>query len=392
MAKATPKDKAAKKAEAAAAKAEFATLTPQQKLKETMSKLKKTYGSNVVSIMSQDVRTNVEATPSDLISLDDALGIYGFPRGRMIELYGPEASGKTTACFRAIAVAQKASLAKGNTDVCACYIDIEHSVDKKWAKLNGVDLDRIFIAQPDSGEEALTILNEFVKTGAFDIIVVDSVAALSSAAEQADGDMSSQQPGVQARLMSKALRMIAGSTSKSRTTILFINQMREKIGVMFGNPETTPGGLALKHYASIRIEVRKGEAIKTGNKDDDQIGQFAKFSIKKNKCASPYKKAEVPLYFDRGYDAEECLVLFCLEHDILTKKGAWISHKGELVGQGTNAVARMLKEQPDKFRSLYEEAKTFRATKITVVENIEDEGETAPALDAEDETEEAKTE
>ncbi len=274
---------------------------------------------------------------SGSLLLDEALGIGGYPRGRVIEIYGPESSGKTTLALHAIAESQKAG-------GIAAFIDAEHAMDPSYAKKLGVNIDELWISQPDSGEQALEIAESLVRSGAVDIIVVDSVAALTPQAE-IDGDMGDSHMGLQARLMSQALRKLTGLLSKSNTTIIFINQIRMKIGVMFGNPETTTGGNALKFYASVRIEVRKIESLSKGA--DDIIGNRVRIKIVKNKVSPPFKKVELDLMFGEGISYIASVLDAALKYEMLDKSGSWYSYNGEKIGQGRDKTLDFLKDNPD---------------------------------------------
>lgn len=278
----------------------------------------------------------VEVVPSGSLALDIALGIGGLPKGRIIEVYGPESSGKTTVALHAIAEVQK----QGGQ---AAFIDAEHALDPKYARNLGVNIDELLLSQPDTGEQALEIAEALVRSGAVDIIVVDSVAALVPKAE-IEGDMGDSHVGLQARLMSQALRKLSGAISKSNTIAIFINQLREKIGVMFGNPETTPGGRALKFYSSVRLDVRRVESIKMGN---DVVGNRTKIKIVKNKVAPPFKQADVDIMYGEGISREGSLVDIGTEMDIVNKSGAWYSYEGERLGQGRENAKQFLKEHQD---------------------------------------------
>lgn len=278
----------------------------------------------------------VEVVPSGALALDIALGIGGLPKGRIIEVYGPESSGKTTVALHAIAEVQKAG---GQ----AAFIDAEHALDPKYANNLGVNIDELLLSQPDTGEQALEIAEALVRSGAVDIIVVDSVAALVPKAE-IEGDMGDSHVGLQARLMSQALRKLSGAINKSNTIAIFINQLREKIGVMFGNPETTPGGRALKFYSSVRLDVRRVESIKMGN---DVVGNRTKIKVVKNKVAPPFKQADVDIMYGEGISREGSLIDIGTEMDIVNKSGAWYSYEGERLGQGRENAKQFLKEHKD---------------------------------------------
>ena len=279
---------------------------------------------------------DIDVIPSGSILLDEALGVGGYPKGRIIEIYGPESSGKTTLALHAIAEAQK----KGGI---AAFIDAEHALDPQYAKNLGVNIDDLWISQPDNGEQALEITESLVRSGAVDIIVVDSVAALTPQAE-IEGDMGDSHVGLQARLMSQALRKLTGILAKSNTTIIFLNQIRMKIGVLFGNPETTTGGNALKFYSSVRIEIRKSESL--GKSQDDIYGNRVKIKIVKNKVAPPFRKCELDLMFGSGISYSGSILDGALKYDLIEKAGAWYSYKGEKIGQGRDKTVEYLDQNP----------------------------------------------
>jgi recombination protein RecA len=280
----------------------------------------------------------IETVPSGSILLDEALGIGGYPRGRIIEIYGPESSGKTTLALHAIAEAQKMG-------GIAAFVDAEHALDPLYAKNLGVNIDELWISQPDTGEQALEITENLVRSGAVDVIVVDSVAALTPQAE-IEGDMGDAHVGLQARLMSQALRKLTATIGKSRTILIFINQTRMKIGVMYGNPETTTGGNALKFYASVRLEVRKAETI-DGGKDEDAVGNWVRVKVVKNKVAPPFRKVELEIIFGKGVSALGSIIDAAVKHEIIDKKGAWYSFGEEKIGQGRENVKIFLEEKPE---------------------------------------------
>src|SRR5207344_2866362 len=290
---------------------------------------------------------DIEAISSGSLGLDIALGIGGLPRGRVVEIYGPESSGKTTLALHTIAEAQK----KGGT--CA-FVDAEHALDPIYAKKLGVNIDELLISQPDTGEQALEIADTLVRSGAIDVVVVDSVAALVPKAEL-DGEMGDSHMGLQARLMSQALRKLTGIVSKSRTCLIFINQIREKIGVMFGNPETTTGGRALKFYSSVRIDIRRIAAIKEG---DVMTGSRTKVKVVKNKVAAPFREAEFDIMYGEGISREGDLLDLAAIHNIVEKSGAWFSYSGERLGQGRENVKNMLRENPDLTDRIEHDVKT----------------------------------
>lgn len=297
-------------------------------LAEALEQIEKQYGKGAIMKMGDDgVNTNISTIPTGSISLDLATGVRGYPRGRIVEIYGPESSGKTTLALHAIAEAQKMN---GK----AAFIDAEHALDPVYAANLGVNVDELLVSQPDTGEQALEICEMLARSGAIDIIVIDSVAALVPKAE-IQGDMGDSHVGLQARLMSQALRKIAGAVNKSNTCVIFINQLREKIGIVYGNPETTTGGRALKFYATIRIEVRRGEAIKKG---DETLGNRTKVKIVKNKVAPPFRKAEFDIMYGEGISISGDVLDVAVENDIIDKAGSWYSYHGERIGQGRENV------------------------------------------------------
>ncbi|KWX89196.1 recombinase RecA [Paenibacillus riograndensis] len=301
-----------------------------------LRQIEKQFGKGSVMKLGESNHMKVEVVPSGSLALDIALGIGGLPKGRIIEVYGPESSGKTTVALHAIAEVQKVG---GQ----AAFIDAEHALDPKYANALGVNIDELLLSQPDTGEQALEIAEALVRSGAVDIIVVDSVAALVPKAE-IEGDMGDSHVGLQARLMSQALRKLSGAINKSNTIAIFINQLREKIGVMFGNPETTPGGRALKFYSSVRLDVRRVESIKMGN---DVVGNRTKIKVVKNKVAPPFKQADVDIMYGEGISKEGSLVDIGTEMDIVNKSGAWYSYEGERLGQGRENSKQFLKEHQD---------------------------------------------
>lgn len=308
----------------------------EELLNEALKQIEKQYGKGSIMKLGDRTNVDVDVISSGSISIDYCLGVGGFPKGRIIEIYGPESSGKTTLALQAIAECQKSG---GR----AAFIDAEHAIDPKYAKALGVSIDDLILSQPDSGEQALEITEVLVKSGAIDLIVIDSVAALVPQAEL-DGEMGDQNVGLHARLMSKAMRKLAGAMSTHNCCAIFINQLREKVGVMFGNPETTTGGRALKFYSSIRVEVRKSEAIKTGT---EIIGNKVNIKVAKNKVAAPFKTATVEIYYGEGISHLSEVIQLGVDLDIIEKSGAWFSYKGEKIGQGKEAVRNYLKNNPE---------------------------------------------
>ncbi len=304
-------------------------------LEIALGQIEKQFGKGAVMKLGENAHTTVDAIPTGALSLDIALGIGGVPRGRIVEVFGPESSGKTTVALHMVAEAQK----MGGE---AAFIDAEHALDPVYAKNLGVDIDNLIVAQPDTGEQALEIAEALVRSGAIDIIVVDSVAALVPKAE-IDGDMGDTHVALQARLMSQALRKLAGVLNKSNTVAIFINQLREKVGIMFGNPEVTPGGRALKFYASVRLDVRRVETLKANN---EIIGNRTKVKVVKNKVAPPFREAEFDIMYGKGISKESNILDVAVNLDIIEKAGAWFSYNGERIGQGRENAKQYLKDNP----------------------------------------------
>ena len=314
----------------------------EEALKNALKQIEKDFGKGAIMRLGDAAKDmNVEVIPTGILPLDIALGVGGIPRGRIIEIFGPESSGKTTVTLHMIAEAQK------NGGIAA-FIDAEHALDPVYAKKLGVDIDNLLISQPDTGEQALDIVEALVRSGAIDIIVVDSVAALVPKAE-IEGDMGDAHVGILARLMSQAMRKLTGVISKSRTTAIFINQIREKVGVIYGNPETTTGGRALKFYASVRLDVRKHDQIKQGT---NVIGNRTKVKVVKNKVAPPFKVAEFDIMYGEGVSREGSLIDIASDLDILQKSGSWYSYKGNRLGQGKDTVKEILRNQPELFAEI----------------------------------------
>ncbi len=310
-------------------------------LDSALAQIEKTYGKGSVMKLGDTASMQVEAIPTGSLSLDIALGVGGVPKGRIIEIYGPESSGKTTVALHMVAEVQKLGGIAG-------FIDAEHALDPVYAKNIGVDIDNLYISQPDNGEQALEITETMVCSGAVDIIIVDSVAALVPKAE-IEGDMGDAHMGLQARLMSQALRKLTAAISRSNCVVIFINQLREKLGVMFGNPETTTGGRALKFYASVRMDVRRIESIKAGG---DVIGNRTKIKIVKNKVAPPFKEAEFDIMFGKGISKTGDILDLATEENIINKSGAWFSYNDEKIGQGRENVKNYLEERPEVLREI----------------------------------------
>ena len=316
------------------------TLNPNEgklkALQAAMAKIEKDFGKGSIMKLGDEQIENIEVIPTGSIALDNALGVGGYPKGRIIELYGPESSGKTTLAIHAIAEAQKAG-------GIAAFIDAEHAFDRFYAAKLGVDVDNLWISQPDNGEQALQIADQLISSSAIDILVIDSVAALTPKKE-IEGDMGDNVVGLQARLMSQALRKLTSTISKTNTTCIFINQLRDKIGIMFGNPETTTGGNALKFYASVRLDIRKASAIKDG---ENVLGNLVRVKVVKNKVAPPFRKAEFEITFGEGISKIGEIIDLGVEHNIIQKSGSWFSYDGSKLGQGRDAAKALLKDNPE---------------------------------------------
>ncbi len=313
----------------------------QKALDIALSGIEKAYGKGTIMKLGDKTSVQVDVIPTGCLNLDVALGVGGLPRGRIIEIYGPESSGKTTLALHAVAEAQK-------MDGMAAFIDAEHALDPVYARNLGVDIDNLYVSQPDNGEQALEICEALVRSGAIDIIVVDSVAALVPKNE-IDGEMGESFVGVQARLMSQALRKLAGVVHKTNCVVIFINQLREKIGVMFGNPETTTGGRALKFYASVRLDVRRGEQIKDGGQI---LGNHTKIKVVKNKVAPPFRTAECDILYGEGISRESCLLDMAVEQDIIHKSGSWFSYGDQRIGQGHEAARKYIRDNPEFYQDI----------------------------------------
>ena len=341
-------------------------------LNNAVAAIEKNYGKgSIMKLGDSSANIDIEAIPTGSISLDVALGVGGVPRGRIIEIYGPESSGKTTVALHMIAEAQKR---KG----IAGFIDAEHALDPQYAKKIGVDIDNLYISQPDNGEQALEIAETMIRSGALDIVIVDSVAALVPKAE-IEGDMDDQQVGLHARLMSKAMRKLTGVINRSNCAVVFINQLREKVGIMFGNPEVTTGGRALKFYASVRMDVRRVEAIKQGG---EIIGNHTKVKVVKNKVAPPFKEAEFDIMFGQGISREGDLIDLAVKVDAVQKSGAWYAYKGEKIGQGRENAKTFLREHPEIMAEVEVQVREYYGLPAdTVVETAVQAADTEEAKD-----------
>jgi len=342
-------------------------------LELAITQIDRQFGKGAIMRMGDSRIEDVPAIPTGALALDIALGVGGVPRGRVIEIFGNEGSGKTTLCLSIIAQAQK-------TGGVAAFIDAEHAVDPTWAARIGVDVENLYISQPDTGEQGLEIVDLLVRSGAVDVIVVDSVAALAPRAEL-EGDMGDSHVGLQARLMSQAMRKLSGNISKTKTCLIFTNQIREKIGQMFGNPETTPGGRALKFYSSVRIETRHGARIKDGQ---EIVGDQVRVSIRKNKVAPPFRQAEFDIMFDEGISKEGNLIDVGVEHKIIQKSGAWLSYGDERLGQGRENAKQYLKDHPEVAQQIEREIRQAAGQRVA-----EEAGEEQAELSLEIEAEES---
>ncbi|ASB89542.1 recombinase RecA [Bacillus sonorensis] len=337
----------------------------QAALDMALKQIEKQFGKGSIMKLGEQTETRISTVPSGSLALDAALGVGGYPRGRIIEVYGPESSGKTTVALHAIAEVQQ----QGGQ---AAFIDAEHALDPVYAQKLGVNIDELLLSQPDTGEQALEIAEALVRSGAVDIVVIDSVAALVPKAE-IEGDMGDSHVGLQARLMSQALRKLSGAINKSKTIAIFINQIREKVGVMFGNPETTPGGRALKFYSSVRLEVRRAEQLKQGN---DVMGNKTKIKVVKNKVAPPFRTAEVDIMYGEGISKEGEIIDLGTELDIVQKSGAWYSYQDERLGQGRENAKQFLKENKDVLLMIQEQIREHYG--------LDDAGSQAPKGDDEE--------
>lgn len=332
-------------------------------LDDTLKQIEKQFGKGSVMKLGDRANVNVDVISSGSLLIDQALGVGGYPRGRIIEIYGPESSGKTTLALHAIAEVQKKEGGR------AAFIDAEHAVDPQYAKALGVNIDELILSQPDSGEQALEICDMLVRSQAVDLIVVDSVAALVPQAEL-DGEMSDATVGAQARMMSKAMRKLAGVMNRSECTVIFINQLREKIGIMFGNPETTSGGRALKFYSSVRVDIRRSEALKEGK---EIFGNKTNVRIVKNKVAPPFRTAQVEIHYGQGISRIGEVIDLGVEYDIIDKAGSWYSYQDERIGQGREAVRAFLEANPEIYTEVHDQIRE----KLNTNNNIEDTAEIA---------------
>ena len=338
----------------------------QRALEDALKKIEKSYGKGAVMKLGEKVDTQIQTVSSGSLALDIALGVGGFPRGRIIEVYGPESSGKTTVALHAVAEVQK----RGGV---AAFIDAEHALDPEYAKALGVNIDELLLSQPDTGEQGLGIADALVSSGAVDIVIVDSVAALVPRAE-IDGDMGQSHVGLQARLMSQALRKLSGSINKTKTIAIFINQIREKVGVMFGNPETTPGGRALKFYATVRLEVRRADQIKQGT---EILGNQTKIKVVKNKVAPPFKTAVVDIMYGEGISQLGELLDMAADLDFVKKSGAWYAYNDEKIGQGRENAKAYLADHPEVVSDLNQKVRVHYGIGVAAPVEVEEEGQTS---------------
>ena len=338
----------------------------QRALEDALKKIEKSYGKGAVMKLGEKVDTQIQTVSSGSLALDIALGVGGFPRGRIIEVYGPESSGKTTVALHAVAEVQK----RGGV---AAFIDAEHALDPEYAKALGVNIDELLLSQPDTGEQGLGIADALVSSGAVDIVIVDSVAALVPRAE-IDGDMGQSHVGLQARLMSQALRKLSGSINKTKTIAIFINQIREKVGVMFGNPETTPGGRALKFYATVRLEVRRADQIKQGT---EILGNQTKIKVVKNKVAPPFKTAVVDIMYGAGISQLGELLDMAADLDFVKKSGAWYAYNDEKIGQGRENAKAYLADHPEVVSDLNQKVRAHYGIGVAAPVEVEEEGQTS---------------
>jgi recombination protein RecA len=349
--KTTEKEKAAESRGSESAKPEGKLAARSRDLEAAISTITRSYGEGSIMRLGAAHIVKIDVIPTGALALDIALGVGGVPRGRVVEIFGPESSGKTTLMLHVIANAQKGG-------GLAAFIDAEHALDPGYAKKLGVNLDDLLVSQPDSGEEALTIVETLARSNALDVIVIDSVAALVPKAEL-DGEMGMATMGMQARLMSQALRKLTGVLSKAKTTCIFTNQIREKVGIMFGNPETTPGGKALKFYASVRIDIRRKDVIKDGA--GTAIGNHVKVKVVKNKVAPPFAEAEFDIYFNQGIDRPGGILDVGVEQGVIDKRGAWLQFSGELIGQGRESARQALIEKPELAQKIIQAISDKRA-------------------------------
>lgn len=338
----------------------------QRALEDALKKIEKSYGKGAVMKLGEKVDTQIQTVSSGSLALDIALGVGGFPRGRIIEVYGPESSGKTTVALHAVAEVQK----RGGV---AAFIDAEHALDPEYAKALGVNIDELLLSQPDTGEQGLGIADALVSSGAVDIVIVDSVAALVPRAE-IDGDMGQSHVGLQARLMSQALRKLSGSINKTKTIAIFINQIREKVGVMFGNPETTPGGRALKFYATVRLEVRRADQIKQGT---EILGNQTKIKVVKNKVAPPFKTAVVDIMYGEGISQLGELLDMAADLDFVKKSGAWYAYNDEKIGQGRENAKAYLADHPEVVSDLNQKVRAHYGIGVSTPVEVKEEGQTS---------------